>query len=252
MITDVRESRLLVTSDTHIGNLFCNARRGLVRFLEYARDNRYNVCLNGDGIDVQYTSLTRFTAETSALVRDLRQITAEMTVYYTIGNHDIILEHYLGDWGGLRLVPFLNVRSGTSRIRVEHGHLYDTFLMKHPELRYGVTRSLAAVCRVYPPAYHWPAQYEVIKFRLLNRLRARKRPALRSAAMRAVNPSFLDAAEELSRRGFDAVIFGHTHQPGTLPLNGNRARYFNTGSWFTKPYYVVIEEGNVELKPWPP
>ena len=52
MITDVREERLLVTSDTHIGNLFCDARRGLIRLLEYARANGYNVCINGDGIDV--------------------------------------------------------------------------------------------------------------------------------------------------------------------------------------------------------
>ena len=123
MITEVRERRLLVTSDSHVGNLFCDARRGLVRFLEYACANKYNVCVNGDGIDVQYTSLRHFTVETSALMRDVVRLTSEITVYYTIGNHDFILEHYLGSWGGLKLVPFLNVTSGNTRIRIEHGHV---------------------------------------------------------------------------------------------------------------------------------
>ena len=64
MNTDVAERRLLVTSDTHVGNLFCHARPGLVRFLDYARANHYNVCINGDGIDVQYTTLKKLIVET--------------------------------------------------------------------------------------------------------------------------------------------------------------------------------------------
>ena len=94
MITNVRESRLLVTSDTHIGNLFCDARPGLIRLLDYARANAYNVCINGDGIDVLQTSVQRMIAETPALLRDFRRIASDITIYYTIGNHDIILEHY--------------------------------------------------------------------------------------------------------------------------------------------------------------
>ena len=61
MNTDVREEKLLVTSDAHIGSLFCDARSGLIRFLEYARAHGYNVCINGDGIDVEYTTLREFT-----------------------------------------------------------------------------------------------------------------------------------------------------------------------------------------------
>ena len=105
MITDVRENRLLVTSDPHIGHLFCDARRGLVRWLEYACAHNYNVCINGDGIELQYTSLRRFTTETAAVLRDIRRIASEITIYYTIGNHDIILEHYLGDWEGCGWFP---------------------------------------------------------------------------------------------------------------------------------------------------
>ena len=251
MITDVREERLLVTSDSHIGNLFCDARRGLVRFLDYARANGYNVCINGDGVDVQYTSLRKFTAETAALLRELRRVTHDITVYYTIGNHDIILEHYLGQWGRLHLVPFLNVRSGATRIRIEHGHLYDPGLMTRPDLPHGVRQFLALLCRLYPPAYHWHGKYETFRYRHLRRLLGQDREALVSPATRDISPSFLQAAQELSQRGFDVVIFGHTHYAGSLPLNGNRARYLNTGSWFNDPHYVEIDEGRVEIKAWP-
>ena len=76
--------------------------------------------------------------------------------------------------------------------------------------------------------------------------------ALESPATRDVSPAFLEAAEELARRGFDAVVFGHTHYAGELPLNDNRARYLNTGSWFKDPHFVTIEHGEVTLRPWPP
>ena len=251
MKTDVAERRLLVTSDTHVGNLFCNARPELVRFLDYARANRYNVCINGDGIDVQYTTLKKLAVETAALVRELRRITADITVYYTIGNHDIILEHYVGDWGGLRLVPFLNVTSGSKRIRIEHGHLYDPSLMTRPDLHHGIRRFFALLCRMYPPGYHWHANYEIFRYRYVRRLLGQDRQWLDSPATRDQSPSFVEAAQELAQRGFDDVIFGHTHYPGVVPLNG-RARYINTGSWFGQPHYVVINECAVDLKPWPP
>lgn len=251
MKTDVREPRLLVTSDSHIGSLFCDARRGLIRFLEFARAHDFNVCINGDGIDVEYTSLRNFTAETSAFLRELRRLTSDMTVYYTVGNHDILLEHYVGDWGRLHLVPFLNVSSGSSRIRIEHGHLYDPSMMTDPNLHHGVRQVLCAMCRMYPPGYYWHEKYQRLRFRYLRRLLGQDRHALDSTATRDISPAFLDAAEELAQRGFDAVVFGHTHYAGELPLNQNEARYLNTGSWFRDPHFVKIDNGVVTLLPVP-
>jgi UDP-2,3-diacylglucosamine pyrophosphatase LpxH len=245
MITDVHERRLLVTSDTHIGNLFCDARPGFIRLLDYARANKYNVCINGDGIDVLQTSVRKMTGETPALLREFRRIASEITIYYTVGNHDIILEHCLGDWGGLRFVPFLNVTSGTKRIRIEHGHLYDPAIISYNP-QHGFTWFVSTLFRLYPPAYHWHAKYEAIKYRRVNR----NHPAGDSPLVRDVSPTYLEAAQELSQRGFDAVIFGHTHFHGVVPLNGTRARYFNTGSWFGNPHFITIEDGEIELRPW--
>ena len=247
MNIDVREPRLLVTSDAHIGSLFCDARRGLIRFLEFAHAHDFNVCINGDGIDVEYTTLRAFTAETSAFLRELGRLTNDMTVYYTVGNHDILLEHYVGDWGRLQLVPFLNVSSGSKRIRIEHGHLYDPSMMTDPNLYHGIRQVLCAMCRMYPPGYFWHEKYQRFRFRYVRRLLGHDLHALDSTATRDISPAFLDAAEELARRGFDAVVFGHTHYPGELPINDNRARYLNTGSWFRDPHFVKIDNGEVTL-----
>jgi UDP-2,3-diacylglucosamine pyrophosphatase LpxH len=252
MITNIHEPRLLVTSDTHIGNHFCHARPGLIQLLNYAQANKYNVCINGDGIDVLQTSVKKMSIETAALLREFRRIAAEITIYYTVGNHDIVLEHCLGDWGGLHFVPFLNVTSGNKRIRIEHGHLYDPFLMKHPELQPALTRFIGFCARLHPWLYTLDEPFKRLRYRYVNRLlRINQRPTGRSADWRDdENPSFLEAAEELAQRGFDFVIFGHTHHAGVVPLNGNRASYVNPGSWFQEPHYIVINDGDVSLKPW--
>jgi UDP-2,3-diacylglucosamine pyrophosphatase LpxH len=250
MITTVREDRLLITSDTHIGSYFCNARSRLIRFLEYASANGYNVCLNGDGIDVLHTSLQRITAETSAFISDVQRVVAkrDFTIYYVVGNHDIILEHYLADWGRIRLVPFLNVLSGGKRIRVEHGHLYDPFFVKHPDMANVMTRVAYYLCRFRPQWYHWYKRYHVFKHRTLHQILGSDVHA--SLIKGGEGPSFLEAAEELSRRGFDHVVFGHTHNENLLPLQQPARFYINTGSWFNVPHYVEVDHGTVALKPW--
>jgi UDP-2,3-diacylglucosamine pyrophosphatase LpxH len=254
MIVDVREEQLLIISDTHIGSFFCDARRGMVRVFEYACANGYNVCINGDGIDVLHTSLPKIVHETADLLRDFRRVAedADITIYYTIGNHDIILEHYLADWGSLRLVPFLNVSSGDKRIRVEHGHLYDPFFLRHPDMQDALTRFGGLICRIYPPWYHWYKIYGVLKYQYLGKLVGKNGVSTSGVMQKGENPSYIEAAEELARRGFDAVIFGHTHNPGVLPLNNEKARYMNTGSWFGQPYFVQINHGEIAFKPCTP
>jgi UDP-2,3-diacylglucosamine pyrophosphatase LpxH len=252
MIVDVQEDRLLVTSDAHLGSFFCNARPGMIRFFEYACANHYNVCINGDGIDVLHTSLPRIVRETADFLREFRRFAdeANITIYYTIGNHDLVLEHYLADWGPLRLVPFLNLKSGNRRIRIEHGHLYDPFFSRHPDMQDALTRFGGLICRIYPPWYHWYKIYGVVKYQYLGKLTGKNGPNPNANLQRGEAPPYIEAAEELARRGFDAVVFGHTHHPGVQSINGNRAKYFNTGSWFNQPYFIEINHGEIALQPW--
>src|SRR3989338_6136135 len=60
-------------------------------------------------------------------------------------------------------------------------------------------------------------------------------------------PEFAQAAYELTRRGFDAVIFGHTHHPGEVTLINDK-KYYNPGSWMLSDHYVEISRGRIALK----
>jgi len=247
MIWNVREDRLLVISDIHLGNLFFNTSGLLFRFLEYAARENYNLCINGDGLDIVQTSLIKMTKELSAAFDYLgRLVRGEARIYYVIGNHDIILEHFIEDFQHIHLAPFLNVTSGDKRIRVEHGHLYDPFFARHPDLYFAVTRLAGLALRIHPSLYH------VHTFN--RRVRATVNRAFRRGDGGGQNSSneprcFRQAARELSRRGFDAVVLGHTHLHGMEELEGG-GTYYNTGSWFKQPHYVKIEQGDIELLPW--
>jgi UDP-2,3-diacylglucosamine pyrophosphatase LpxH len=85
--------------------------------------------------------------------------------------------------------------------------------------------------------------YERARNRLLARLGGD------GAILRDEHPAFTGAARELLRRGFDAVVFGHTHVPGSLALDGGKV-YCNPGSWMSRGNYVAIENGAVELRRW--
>ena len=93
--------------------------------------------------------------------------------------------------------------------------------------------------KLHPELYRFWISFE----RWTSRLRAKKSGIL------GEQPHFREAALELSRRGFDAVVFGHTHHPGISKLETG-STYFNAGSWMLSPHFVKIENGTVELIAW--
>ena len=247
MITDVHEERLLVTSDSHLGSLLSSSGRDMARFLRYAAEHQYNVCINGDGLELMHTSLASMTRETFDFFRHFKSaLGGSLRIYYVVGNHDIVLERFFNNWGAINLVPFLNVRSGDQRVHIEHGHLYDPAFMRSPLLYNWATRASGTALRAHVGFFRL---YEAWR-------RLRRRPAPDADATgdtlveEGPETTFVRAAREISARGFDAVIFGHTHAPGTLELRPG-SRYFNTGSWLGEPRYVRIEHGAMVMERWP-
>jgi UDP-2,3-diacylglucosamine pyrophosphatase LpxH len=55
---------------------------------------------------------------------------------------------------------------------------------------------------------------------------------------------------DLFRRGFDAVVFGHTHQPEVRELDGGT--FVNGGDWLRRRSYVTIDAGDLALHEWEP
>lgn len=242
MITATTSDRMVVISDLHLGNPFSTNGRGIVAFLKWANSEGYDICINGDGLEIAQSSFAKMIQEVPEFMRALSEIRkAGREVYYVVGNHDIALEHFLDDWGMMKASPFLNVNSGEKRIRIEHGHLYDPFFVQHPRLYEFLTGLAAIPLRFFPKTYRlW------IRFERWKTGRRAKRTGIIGEPK-----EFRLAAAEIIRRGFDSVIFGHTHHPGVIDL-GNGASYLNPGSWLLSNHYVEIDHGAVFLKTWIP
>lgn len=239
MNVDVCTERMVVISDLHLGNPFSSARRRTVDFIGWASRNGYDICLNGDGFDVAQISLARLLRDIPEVLHALREAQKKgCRVFYVVGNHDIIFEHFLSDWGFMSLAPFLNVHCGNGRFRVEHGHLYDPFFVAFPRIYDFCTWLGGLALKIHPSLYKLWIRFE--------RLRGR-RTSKEVSGIVGEPPAFRAAASRLEERGFDGIVFGHTHHAGTaaLPLGG---RYLNPGSWMLGSKYVLIENGTAELK----
>jgi UDP-2,3-diacylglucosamine pyrophosphatase LpxH len=250
--TTVREDRMLVISDVHLGNPLHRPRQALLNLVRFALEKRYTLCINGDGIDIAQLSLPRLTADlTPALGLMTRFTEAGRRVYYTVGNHDIVLENFLNDMGWMQVVPFLNVYSGDARIRVEHGHTYDGMFLRYPRLYFLFTMIGRLAIGISPKVYDWLHHFNLrfIGFAewVLSGFGARKEEPSGNR-IPGERKCFGDGAEDVGLHGFDAVVFGHTHLPGSVEFAEGR-RYYNTGGWFKDPYCVAIDKGRIWFGP---
>ena len=240
MIIDVEADRLFVVSDLHIGNPASTASGRILPFLDHVADLGGSLCINGDGFDMLQTSFKRIAGSGVPVLAALDRIKDRGgDVFYVVGNHDLVLEHFLDSILTIHLSPFLNVASGDARIRIEHGHLYDPFFAQYPDL-YELATHLAGLALflradVYR-AWTWCA----------DRMDRRRR---RLAGDDITAASYCHgAAEMLLGRGFDAVLFGHTHNAEKVQMPSGL--YVNCGNWLRGRTFVEIDHGKVELRNW--
>jgi len=242
VILDTTTDRLLVISDLHLGNPASTAEKRLLGFLDHAAEIGASVCVNGDGFDVLQMSFTRLVSAGLPVLTRLRHVQAAGgTVHYVVGNHDIVLEHFLDNVLSFEMSPFLNVSSAGRRIRVEHGHVYDPFFARYPRLYGGCTRVAGAALWLDKDLYRaWTYVSDA--------LNGRRR---RRAGDDDLHYSYChEAAEMLLARGFDAVVFGHTHNAEVADLPSGT--YLNAGNWLHGHTYVDIDHGDVSLQTWEP
>jgi UDP-2,3-diacylglucosamine pyrophosphatase LpxH len=244
--TLVKEEHLCVISDLHLGNPSFLQGENLDSLLEYLSEKKVSLCINGDGIDLLQLSIPKLTVDIHSILKGLKHFFArgEKKIYYVIGNHDIYMEAFLEDSGIFEVVPFLDVISGDRRIHIEHGHLYDYLFINFPGIYIQVAKILGLWVHISPRFFDlWfkiPDFWAKLKNRIISGL---PNPPLD-------DPAFMSAAKEFFERGFDTVIFGHTHHPGVQNMWGNK-KYANAGSWADKTvHYLKIDEGEINLVEW--
>lgn len=252
----MREERLLVISDVHMGNRLHRTRRAFREFVAFALEHRYSIVMNGDGIDLAQLSLSHLVSDiTPSLGLFLKFGESDLRIYYTVGNHDLALEHFLSDVGRMKVVPFLSVESGDRRIRVEHGHMYDDMFLKFPRIYFlfMVIGGLAILLgpKVYDAAHRFNHGFIAFTnwvFSGFGLIKKKKAAEGTDGHIHGERACFGAGAEAVGARGFDAVVFGHTHMPGTYALADN-VQYYNTGAWFSQPHCVAIDRGRIWFGP---
>lgn len=231
--------RLFVISDTHIGNPSFKNKDSIIRFLDFVIAENVSLAINGDGIDFLQPSIKSFVSILPDVFKRIVRIAQRNGVYYIIGNHDIYIEQFLFDIETFKVVPLLNIRSGGKNIRIEHAHIYDDLYIHYPNAYCLIGKWWGYFLRIFPALYP--------TYGLLEKVTGSVRVARKvSESPSEEKPVYKNAAALILERGYDVVIFGHTHRVRKLEIYSNKF-YYNTGCWFDRPYYIEINSGNVKL-----
>lgn len=246
----VQEDHLCVISDLHMGNPIFRKNHSLANFLGHLAQNGTSLCVNGDGMDLLQFSIPKFAKdilETFKSIKDFfRSGTNEM--YYVLGNHDVFLKTFLEDSGIFPVVSSLEVVSGDKRIHIEHGHLHDYLFRNYPKIYIKMARFFGKFIKIYPELFYLYFKIEWLMDCLAFGFKNKKFRGYAASAEQS--PKHLRAAREILSRGFDIVIFGHSHRHGLHVLEDGKI-FANAGTWTTRrSHFLEICKGSISLKEW--
>ncbi len=242
----VREDHLCVISDLHLGNPAFVKRDYLKSFINYLAKNGISLCINGDGIDLLQNSKQKLLIDFQTLINSLKDFVRKggKKIYYVRGNHDFSFESNLAQSGLPPIIPSLKVLSGNRQIHIEHGHIYDQPFQYYPRLHLHLSKVLGKLLKISPKFFHLYFKIEWFLHKIQNgKVNGKKGPMLDTSGN-------LSAALKFFARGFDIVIFAHTHRHGLHVMDGGKI-LANAGAWTSeKSHYLEIRHGAISLKEW--
>ena len=218
----------LILSDVHLGSDNCQAKR-VVRLLERVEEGEIptaRLILNGDVFDsIDFRRLHK--AHWKVLSR-IRKLSDRLEIIWLCGNHDgsaEIVSHLLG----VTVMDEYVLESGTERILILHGHVFDEFLDSHPFLT-------------------WMADCVYFFLQRIDRTHYFAKLAKRGSK------TFLRCAKKIEERSVDlakrkdctSVCCGHTHV--AVAREEGPVGYYNSGCWTELPCtYLTVARGVVKL-----
>lgn len=222
----MRQPAIAVISDVHLGTDQCMAAE-LIGYLDSVQPE--TLIVNGDLFDMTHHNPRAWGPVHLGLIQRLLELAgAGTTVYYVTGNHDHLLRHYSGlVMGPVKLVDHLELELDDRRYLVTHGDIFDMMTCSSPWLRH---------------VGGWLYERVMRCGNLFNRLRRilGLRPfSLASfvkqhiAGERFVRRFVEGAAAHAVRHGYDGIVCGHIHAPGTefVATDEGEVEYLNSGDW---------------------
>jgi UDP-2,3-diacylglucosamine pyrophosphatase LpxH len=218
----------IIISDIHLGSENCQAKK-LVKFLESIAEGDLptrRLILNGDVFDsFDFRRLKKNHWKALSL---LRKLSDKLDIIWLCGNHDGTAEmvsHLLG----VTVKDEHILHSGTQRILILHGHVFDDFLDDHPILT-------------------WIGDAIYFLLQRIDRTHTFAKWAKKSSK------TFLHCARKIEERSIEAarkqnctaVCCGHTHHAVVNRVGD--VHYFNSGCWTETPCtYLAVTRGAVEV-----
>jgi UDP-2,3-diacylglucosamine pyrophosphatase LpxH len=218
----------LILSDIHLGSDNCQAKR-VTRLLERVEEGEIQTArliLNGDVFDS--IDFRRLNKPHWKVLSHIRKLSNRVEIIWLCGNHDgsaEIVSHLLG----VTVKDDFVLESGSERILILHGHVFDEFLDSHPLLT-------------------WVADNIYFFLQRIDRTHSFAKMAKHSSKtfLRCARKVQERAVEMAKRKHCTAVCCGHTHVAGAW--DDQPIGYYNSGCWTELPCtYLTVAGGAVRL-----
>jgi UDP-2,3-diacylglucosamine pyrophosphatase LpxH len=218
----------IILSDIHLGSSNSqtwNVCRLLERIIE-GDIVTSRLILNGDVFDSM--DFRRLNRDHWRVLKLIRKLSDRIDVISLCGNHDTSAEILLHMLGATVLNDYV-LESGSERILILHGHVFDTFLDSHPTVT-------------------WLADCAYAFLQWLDRTHRLARLVKHSSKtfLRCAKKIEDEAVEMASLRDCNTVCCGHTHS--AVAHTKQQVAYYNCGCWTELPCtYLTVVGGVVRL-----
>jgi UDP-2,3-diacylglucosamine pyrophosphatase LpxH len=222
-----RDVEILVLSDIHLGTRGCHAKE-LHKYLKTV--NPEILILNGDIIDFWQFSKRYWPNSHMKVVKQIIGMVSKGTkTYYITGNHDETLRKFAGvKIGSLEIVNNLVLELDGQKIWFFHGDVFDVIIQYSK----------------------WLAKFGAIGYdgliilntlvNAISRFFGRGKVSLSKTikdniktSLKYINNFEETAARLAVKKGYDAIVCGHIHNPEIrdIQLGDSKVLYLNSGDW---------------------
>ena len=222
-----RPLEVCVISDLHLGTYGCHAKQ-LNSYLKSIQPK--TLILNGDIIDIWNFRKRYFPKDHLKVVRTILKMAASgVDVHYITGNHDEALRRFSNTTiGKIQLSNKLVLKLDGKKVWIFHGDIFD--------------RSIQGA-KIIAKLGGWGYDFLILFNRLLNDVLTaigREKYSFSKMVKERVKQAvkFIGDFEQIAadlaiKKGYDAVICGHIHQPQIRKVQSPKGStmYMNSGDW---------------------
>ncbi|HZV71693.1 MAG TPA: UDP-2,3-diacylglucosamine diphosphatase [Saprospiraceae bacterium] len=222
-----RNLDICVLSDFHLGTYGCRSEE-LLQYLHSIEPAR--LILNGDIFDAWQFKKKYFPPTHWEIIERILQMANTGTiVYYLTGNHDGIMRRFNSlDMGNIRLRNQLELRIQNKTYWFFHGDIFDASVLISPRLAALGGRGYDWLIRLNAWINRWRTSFGYSKISFAHKVKHSVKHAVKFVT------DFEKQAIEIGlKKGVDAVICGHIHQPCIQLITKEKKEitYMNSGDW---------------------